>query len=102
MRKNGGREDRIPKSREGDSSIAGIPDPPAFSSSKLGDTDSEILSLASGCPITLRSLSKKMDIPFAECLSRAKKLEEMGLLERLEGPSRPRGLRLYLATRGKL
>ncbi|MEE9223401.1 MAG: hypothetical protein V3U51_01450 [Thermoplasmata archaeon] len=48
------------------------------------------------------SVSRKMDIPFIECLSRAKKLEEMGLLERLEGPSRPGGLLLYLATRGKL
>ena len=102
MRKNRGREDRIPTSREGDSSVSGIPNPPALSSSKLGDIDSEILSLASGCPITLMRLSKKIDIPFVECLSRAKKLEEMGLLERLEGPSRPRGLRLYLATRGKL
>lgn len=89
-------------SREGGSSTTGTPNPPALSSSKLGDTDSKILSLASGCPITLMSLSEKTDIPFVECLSRAKKLEEMGLLERLEGPSRPRGLRLYLATRGKL
>ncbi|MCK5292402.1 MAG: hypothetical protein KAR39_10350 [Thermoplasmata archaeon] len=102
MRKNGGRENQIPMSREGDSSITGIPNPPLLSSSKLGDADSEILSLASGCPITLISVSRKMDIPFVECLSRAKKLEEMGLLERLEGPSRPGGLLLYLATRGKL
>ena len=102
MRKNGGREDRIPLSREGDTPKTGIPNPLELSSSKLGDTDSEILSLASGCPITLMSVSRKMDIPFIECLSRAKKLEEMGLLERLEGPSRPGGLRLYLATRAKL
>ena len=102
MRKNGGREDRIAMLCEDDSSITGIPNPPVLSSSKLGDTDSEILSLASGCPTTLMSVSRKMDIPFIECLSRARKLEEMGLLERLEGPSRPGGLLLYLATRGKL
>ncbi len=89
-------------SREGDTPKTGIPNPPTLSSSKLGGTDSEMLSLASGCPITLMSVSRKMDIPFVECLSRAEKLEEMGLLERLEGPSRPRGLLLYLATRGKL
>lgn len=49
--------------------------------------------------MTVLSISKKMEISFVECLSRATKLKEMGLLRRASDARDDDGLFLYVAGR---
>jgi hypothetical protein len=96
MRKSGGREgscSSVPQQ---------IPLPAAqrgFSSSELDSTDQGILSLVRNRPLTVLGISKKMEISFIECLSRATKLKEMSLLKRAGDTRDDDGLFLYIARR---
>lgn len=69
-----------------------------LSSSVLDDRDSKILSHTRSRPATLLSVSEKADMSFVECLKRAKRLQRMGFLKRLDDPSCPDGLYLYIAN----
>ncbi len=98
MRKSGGREGGSSSVRQD----SPFPDSQrGYSFSTLDDKDSEILSLARDCPITLLSISEKMDISFVECLERAKRLQRLGLLVKTDDSPRYGGLHLYVATRRK-
>ncbi|TET91581.1 MAG: Lrp/AsnC family transcriptional regulator [Methanomassiliicoccales archaeon] len=94
MEKNGGREkEEIPVHQ-------GAPHGKfhsGLSSSELGEKDSEILSLTTNCPVTMLRISQKTDIPFVECLFRARNLQDMGLLRKLSDKCNAHGLYLYLA-----
>lgn len=100
MRKDCGREVRTPESSQDGESSEGVLDQPVLSSYHLKETDAQILEMAAGCPTTLMRIAKSLELPYVECLKRAKRLEERGLLRRLDGPSRPGGLHLYIATGG--
>jgi hypothetical protein len=96
MRKTGGREGSC------SSEPHQIPNPAAqrgFSSSELDSTDQEILSLVRNRPLTLLTISERMEISFVECLSRATKLKEMNLLTRAGDTRDDDGLFLYIAGR---
>ncbi len=97
----GGKEDRQrvvqgPPSSTNESSFSPL------SSSRLDNGDREILSLARDCPVTMLSISEKTEMSFVECLHRAKSLQRMGLLRKLDGPPRSDGLFLYLAVQRKI
>ncbi len=66
--------------------------------SRIDDRDSEILSLARDRPITVLSISEKMDVSLVECLHRSGKLQQMGLLKRAEDLPDSDGFYLYIAT----
>jgi hypothetical protein len=68
-----------------------------FSSPKLDDRDKEILSLVRDRPSTLLSISDKTNIPFVECLFRARNLQHRGLLRKLSDTCNANGLYLYVA-----
>ena len=70
-----------------------------LSFSRIDKRDLEILSLARDSPATLLTLSERMGISFVECLHRARRLLELGLLKRVDSVPGPEGLYLYLATR---
>lgn len=74
--------------------------PPSLS--RIDDRDSEILSLARDRPTTVLSISEKMDLSLVECLHRARELQRIGLLMKLEDPSPHSGLHLYVATQRKI
>jgi len=74
----------------------------ALSLSRIDDKDSEILSLAGDRPTTVLSISEKMDVPFVECLRRAKRLQRIGLLSKLDDSSPHGRLHLYVATQRKI
>ena len=66
--------------------------------STLDDTDLEILSLTSSHPATLLKVCEKADISFVECLSRARRLQQKGLLKEVDGACGSAGMHLYVAT----
>lgn len=89
MRKSGGRE--ASRSQQG-VLPAGI----AISSSTLDETDVEILSLMRNRPMTILNVAERMDMPFVECLLRARKLWRLELLERVDAEPEEIGLHRYM------
>ncbi|MCK5291233.1 MAG: hypothetical protein KAR39_04345 [Thermoplasmata archaeon] len=74
--------------------------PPSLS--RIDDRDSEILSLARDRPITVLSISEKMDASLVECLHRARRLQRIGLLMKLDDSSPHGRLHLYVATQRRI
>jgi hypothetical protein len=72
-------------------------DPGGFSSPKLDAKDKEILSLVKDRPSTLLAISDKTNIPFVECMFRARQLRQRGLLKKLSETCDANGLYLYVA-----
>lgn len=99
MRKSGGREETSSEGyQDGPSSTPKLNSPIA-PSSVLDDKDSKILFLARDRPTTLLNISERTDLSFVECLHRARRLKEMGLLKRAGDTRDDDGLFLYIAGR---
>jgi hypothetical protein len=97
MRKNGERERGPTEARDINPPQESSRRKRALSFSTVGKTDTELLSFFMGRASTVLSASKKVDISFVECLHRAKRLESVGLLKRIDNPPLTRGLYLYIA-----
>ncbi|TET90462.1 MAG: Lrp/AsnC family transcriptional regulator [Methanomassiliicoccales archaeon] len=96
MRKNGGREKKESPVHQGAPHGKFHGD---LSSSTPDGTDEKILTLAADRPVTLLNISKRIDIPFVECLRRVRDLERKGFLERIGDLCEPAQLHLYVATK---
>ena len=88
--------------RKDSPSVRGKRVPSTPSLSRIDDRDSEILSLAREGPTTLLRISEKMDISFVECLRKAARLQQMGLLRRLDDAPRVNGLHSYIAAKKRI
>lgn len=94
MHNTQGREESVPGGQQGVQPTRVFD---SFSSPKLDDRDLEILSLVRDRPSTLLSISDRTNIPFVECLFRARTLQQRGLLRKLSDTCDANGLYLYVA-----
>ena len=102
MKESGGRGEGSSEGRQDNLFTAGKSVFSTPSSSRLDRKDLEILSHARDGPTTLLSVSQKTEISFVECLHRAKRLQRMSLLKKLDDSPRSDGLYLYLAVQREI
>lgn len=92
MYRTKGRDESVPRGQQGVQPTRVFD---SFSSPKLDDGDLEILSLVRDRPSTLLSISNRTNIPFVECVLRARTLQQRGLLRKLSDACDANGLYLY-------
>lgn len=102
MKESGGRGEGSSEGRQDNLLTASKSVFSTPSSSRLDRKDLEILSHAGDGARTLLSVSEKTEMSFVECLHRAKRLQGMGLLKKLDDSPRSDGLFLYLAVRREI